>query len=94
MSVLLRVFQLAYPVVFLIFTYNMIGFHCSAGSFFFTVLTILLSTLCAQSCSHQALADSSRTWRSSAATASSCSCSSVNAHAKSVENDDAVIRSW
>lgn len=41
--------ELAYPVVFLCIAYWMVGFHTSAGGFFFTVLTILLSTLCAQS---------------------------------------------
>ena len=41
--------ELAYPVFFMLITYFMVSFHTSAGGFFFTVLTILLSTLCAQS---------------------------------------------
>jgi ABC-type multidrug transport system permease subunit len=41
--------ELAYPIVFIIFVYFMVHFDYSAGSFFFSLMTILLSCLCAQS---------------------------------------------
>jgi ABC-type multidrug transport system permease subunit len=41
--------ELMYPIIFLLMSYFMIGFKETAGGFFFTVFTILLSTLCAQS---------------------------------------------